>query len=671
MVLQPYTRTSNEVTNDEVLVHLSARTAICQYKERTMSEASIYEQRILSGRTFRLLFIHPAQHHDQQLKCTCLPFAIDDAPPFEALSYVWGSDTSPIEVLCNGQPFSIQPQLANALSRLRLRQLTRIVWADAICINQHDIEERNHQVPLMGSIYPSATRVIVWLGIADPEHTALALTVVEYIGTACEQDAWKWKFVSSGNEVGSQFELPIEFFTPAVCASLVELFDRPWFTRIWCVQEIRLARDALVLCGEYEVSWKKLGLAVSWITDRTAARGVNEPLAVLLRPIHIGPADIMYNNEEENLLWTLRSGCEFESTDPKDKVYGLLSLVSPTAEAKSIHIDYKKSVGAVFADTVVTDIQLHSTLSAFAFVSHPPGYDGTAGYRSWAPRWDNFEPAFLIGYPETLCRWNASGHALITFADESQPTPETLHLKGVLYDTVFKVCEIMDFNLEDDYDDNSINDEHGQDSECVAGGNTEDFQRTADVGTTEPHIPAEIAMEIETGAQANVTHPFLEMYNEICLDLHAQDRRELLARTMTAGTYNSNYLEDLDTVTRDKHLQAFKLFMHRLAHPGHYGTEGDLALDDGSKIFEESAFEHCRQRRMFWTSNGSLGLGPQCMRVNDIIVVLYGGNTPYVLRPRGDKFLFMGQAYIDNIMHGEATENLHAGKVQEQTFCLI
>jgi hypothetical protein len=59
------------------------------------------------------------------------------------------------------------------------------------------------------------------------------------------------------------------------------------------------------------------------------------------------------------------------------------------------------------------------------------------------------------------------------------------------------------------------------------------------------------------------------------------------------------------------------------------------------------------------------------MRVNDIVVVLYGGNTPYVLRPRGDEFLFIGQAYIDNIMHGEVIADLRTGKVQEQIFCLI
>jgi hypothetical protein len=616
-----------------------------------MSATSVYEQRILNGRIFQLLFIHPAQHHDQQLKCFCLPFAIDTAPCFEALSYVWGRPTTPtsaIKVLCNGQLFPIQPELANALSRLRLRQLTRVVWADAICINQDDFEERSHQVSLMGSIYPSAIRVVVWLGTADPDHTKRSLAVVDRVGGACEQYARNSKVVSNNEKIGSRFDPSIEEFTPAVCASLVELFGRPWFLRIWCVQEIRLARNAIVLCGEYAVSW--------------------EPLAALLGPIHSGPADIMYRNQRDNLLWTLHSGCEFKSTDPKDKVYGLLGLVSPRVEAEGIDIDYQKSIGAVYADTVVTDIRLHSKLSAFTFVSHPSGYDGTPGYRSWAPRWDNAGPAWLLGYPEEVCRWNASGHTSVSLADGSQPTPEALHLEGVLYDTVLEVCEVMDFNLQDSDYDYSIKDEQGKESECAAGGNTEDVQI---IGTTEPHAPAKIAMDIETGAKADVTHPFVEVYNKIRYNPHARDLEELLARTLTAGTYGETYLEDLDAAARDKYHRAFELVMHRLTHLDQYGTEGDFGHNDDSKMFELNAINHCRQRRMFWTIDGSLGLGPQCMRVNDIVVVLYGGNTPYILRPQGDRFLFMGKAYIDNIMHGEVIDDLHAGKVQGQTFCLI
>jgi hypothetical protein len=161
------------------------------------------------------------------------------------------------------------------------------------------------------------------------------------------------------------------------------------------------------------------------------------------------------------------------------------------------------------------------------------------------------------------------------------------------------------------------------------------------------------------------------MYNTGCYGSHAQDGKELLARTMTAGTCNRENMEDLDAVAYNRYLQAFELVMDRLADLDRDGTEGLFGHDGDSKIFEHDAIQICRQCRMFWTNKGSLGLGPQCMRVKDIVVVLYRGNTPYVLQPRGDKFLFIGQAYIDNIMHGEVIDDLRTGKAQEQIFCLI
>jgi hypothetical protein len=51
--------------------------------------------------------------------------------------------------------------------------------------------------------------------------------------------------------------------------------------------------------------------------------------------------------------------------------------------------------------------------------------------------------------------------------------------------------------------------------------------------------------------------------------------------------------------------------------------------------------------------------------------VLHGGNTPYILRPRGDEYLFIGQAYVDEIMHGEIMRGLSTGEVKEEDFCLV
>jgi hypothetical protein len=91
-------------------------------------------------------------------------------------------------------------------------------------------------------------------------------------------------------------------------------------------------------------------------------------------------------------------------------VYGLLSLVSPESKADALEPDYGKTKEDVFADTVRIMIQLYSQLATLAYVSHPEGYHGEGGYRSWAPRWD--DPDVLEGIcTERDCPWNAcAGH---------------------------------------------------------------------------------------------------------------------------------------------------------------------------------------------------------------------------------------------------------------------
>ena len=94
-----------------------------------------------------------------------------DYPPYEALSYTWGLRGDSATVLCQGIPISIPSNLRDGLRMLRKPTSNRIVWADSLCINQNDNEEKNHQVALMGRIYQQASQVIVWLG-TDPRGVA-------------------------------------------------------------------------------------------------------------------------------------------------------------------------------------------------------------------------------------------------------------------------------------------------------------------------------------------------------------------------------------------------------------------------------------------------------------------------------------------------------------------
>jgi hypothetical protein len=102
---------------------------------------------------------------------------LNRAPAFEALSYVWGCSDSPQDIECNGHLKSVTPNLCVALRRLRLVDKEQVVWIDAICINQENLDERSRQVLLMQEIYTRALRVIIWLG-EDEGYAAVAIKVI-------------------------------------------------------------------------------------------------------------------------------------------------------------------------------------------------------------------------------------------------------------------------------------------------------------------------------------------------------------------------------------------------------------------------------------------------------------------------------------------------------------
>jgi hypothetical protein len=614
---------------------------------------------------FRLLHIAPAIDQHQQLECYCLPYNIDEAPSYEALSYVWGNPNPPTELLCNGQSIQIQPSLSHALRSLRLQKTTRVVWADAICINQQDKAEKSHQVPMMGSIYSLARRVVVSLGHGDAQQTRLSFECCRIIADACHEFDQKNGIVPDHRERHEEVNLPGELFDPIILSSLQELFDKSWFSRIWCIQEIRLATDAQVIWGDHEISWTDLGVSASWIFDKADLPAVadSDPLPLELANVPVKNADMLRDKDMYHLLDALQHFRESEASDPKDKVYGLLNIVSPRSEVEALNVDYNKSAGAIYADTVLAVIQLYSRLTAFAYITHPVNYDGpgpgdyektedykgSSEYRSWAPRWDDSAVAPMLGVPEEACPWSACGKNIATVTVESLSAPERLCLKGVVYSKVYEVGDVMDFyNLPD--------------PEYIGDPKFTEDPEHVDESTPDPKDFYSISDPTER-------HPFIKAFERA--DVESSPER--FARTLTRGCWGQtdDYLRGLKKSKQARHTDACLHVLLRLLHLQEFGNEHQYAHNKDSDQFQKDAHYVCEQRRMFWTEKGSYGLGPHCMRTGDIVVVLYGGNTPYVLRPRGEEYIFMGQAYVDEIMHGELFHGSAADMLQEQFFSLI
>lgn len=111
----------------------------------------------------RLLTIRPGNRL-QDIQCSLEISSLDSRPGYEALSYVWGDETIRVPITVDGKRLDVTENLSAALRRLRDRKGGRVMWVDAICINQEDSDEKSVQVAMMRRIYSGCTRAILWLG---------------------------------------------------------------------------------------------------------------------------------------------------------------------------------------------------------------------------------------------------------------------------------------------------------------------------------------------------------------------------------------------------------------------------------------------------------------------------------------------------------------------------
>ena len=174
--------------------------------------------------SIRLLRLMPHEDKTAPIQCQLVNYSLQESSGgthlYEALSYVWGDpkETLPISIISIGEhdlpvthDLPVRVNLHAALSRLRDRCFERIIWVDALCINQADKKEKEYQIQSMTKIYGQANRVIVWLGeAADDSDQAL-----EDIRVAAEGE-----FTNSSNNEKSQ-------------KAILKLLERPWFRRIW------------------------------------------------------------------------------------------------------------------------------------------------------------------------------------------------------------------------------------------------------------------------------------------------------------------------------------------------------------------------------------------------------------------------------------------------------
>jgi len=415
-----------------------------------MASQYLYQSLNKDNSKIRLLDI-VALENGASIRCEVQVVSLQDNPVYSALSYVWGDPSITEDILIDSSTLTVTKNLADALRHVKQHwhkyfpdrdTITLRLWTDAICINQHDLEERSHQVKLMASIYTSAELVIAWLGGGDEEISrglkalqiisrevmdqdeAMLSTPADW-GTAEPSLQWIEKYPSLWFSYLDDVDTrPVGF--KDMWNGVSRFLHLPYWSRIWIFQEAALARNLLLTYGPDSIKLHYLLETLTWgewlqssVSDLTipsclsstvylllfcSGTLVPNPIIVTFRKTILRPSKVLRGSEQWDPFWMISP--LLRASDPRDHVYGLLGLTSCNIEP-----DYQKSVADVYCDLLCAWLQDEQNLIFLTFAGIM--YDNTLQLPSWAPNYPAFSQAGLRGFLGHL-------NAHTTLFDETQ-----------------------------------------------------------------------------------------------------------------------------------------------------------------------------------------------------------------------------------------------------------
>lgn len=301
-----------------------------------MASSFAYEPLDQSRRSFRLLRLlrHDYDVHDFP-RCELFGAFFDcdeDLIPYEALSYTWGGPMKNETILLDGKKFNVTMNLHQALLDLQSRDTDRILWVDAVCIDQSSDSERTHQVQQMSQVYQRAERVVVWLGALGESATDLmcALKTIEATTSAMsctrwEEDDDRWNVLWARSSPWGG--LAKNDLTRNSQQAAGELFGHPWFSRVWILQEIAFSHRAVILGGGQEVP-SHIFVLLPHLLNHQLLPHDQSVLDLFPRK---SKRDSWWRADRKPDLFTLLMKFDLCcASDPRDLIFALLGMCSDT-----------------------------------------------------------------------------------------------------------------------------------------------------------------------------------------------------------------------------------------------------------------------------------------------------------------------------------------------------
>jgi hypothetical protein len=517
----------------------------------------------------------------------------------------------------------------------------------------------------MGDIYAAADRVIIWLGEAD-ENSDAALDAIPLLAADTSGQAYKSHTKEAKSEQQNALAQRCSTF-------FFELADRrAWFSRLWIVQELALARnDPLVVCGTRMVPWstlirgwgviaKDLFTELGWVRVKDREHGPgshasdselqDEDEVEFLGSIKIDLLDdlrrVMQKSGGDSMRQLLINTRSSEATDPRDKVYGLLGLFKHSETP--VLADYRKPCAAVYTDAMS---HMFSTGEGPYFLSGSflPGISSEAPYipslpstikqphlPSWVPDFSR-QTGLLANQPSGITFHPPAGFSASGAGSDCKNgvvlyDNRTLQIEGLVIDTVDHILPAA------------------QDFDQFISQLPTIVSMVADANERPEQFDASIA-------------PLIRQFKT------KEPRWKVLVS-------NKRYLSGYDSAPADYEDMHLNLLDQAVSNTTTKTAQG--TMEEGKSEYRSCLESHLKQRTFFTTTSGFFGTCVPDTREDDVVAILFGSPVPFVLRPAPQHvelkisskrpiYYLVGAAYVGGIMNGEMVDELYCEDLMDST----
>lgn len=600
------------------------------------SHYQLYGTLPLNGDQFRLMTLQHGQW-DESIVCHLTVHEFTAQPGFEALSYTWGNDQSSKGITINGASVTIGANLETALRYIRSPDEPRILWIDALCINQGDELEKGHQVQKMCQVFSTATNVLAWLGpplrdgeraLSDIRRIGETLSPI-YRGEANEngiltndEKGWNELKNLSPSHI-KKLGLDMESMD---WDAIWDLCDRPFWRRIWIIQELVLSGNVMsdisnnrciAGCGP---EWASLPILSTFVFTFGLMRGntswINENMS---RPLQLfrtrGPPaieamfrliwsfDTVFDQDKKDrsLVNLMRLSRNFQATDPRDKLYGLLGIVKDYG----IVVDYSLDPTEVYQQWVKSWIEKEGNLHCILGNRALPNDFGP----SWLPELSNslldgfaFENLMHIAFQKATYKQPAG----VSFSRDS----DIMMARGISLGKIDHVIGPFWGNKKSRHD----------------------VEMTGKVNTVTDFATMFFALgNLHSSLPQNAQD---DVWRACILDSDTSNRSSIVTPAPDQFQHLWHVLLGQEEIDEDfePHLEK-KERLKRYTEP--------LAKSLGHAL--------CSDRCFFVTENLHMGVGPCTTRVGDEAVLLFGSPLCFILRPDKQGYRLVGDGYVQGV----------------------